>query len=60
MFPVRKFRANAVRPQLHALVHNLADFMRTLALPKEVEHWSLTTLRKGCNSLGGGTVVRIP
>ena len=34
-----------VRLQLHALACNLANFMRTLALPKEVEHWSLTTLR---------------
>ena len=25
-------------------VVNLANFMRTLALPEEVEHWSLTTL----------------
>ena len=32
--------------QLHALAYNLANFMRTLALPKEVEHWSLTTLRE--------------
>jgi hypothetical protein len=40
------FRHNAVRLQLHALAHNLADFMRTLALPQEVEHWSVTTLRE--------------
>jgi hypothetical protein len=39
------FRHNAVRLQLHALAYNLANFMRTLALPEEVEHWSLTTLR---------------
>lgn len=36
-----KFRNNEVRLQLHALANNLANFMRTLALPKEVEHWSL-------------------
>ena len=30
-------RDNAVRLQLHALAYNLANFMRTLALPKEVE-----------------------
>ncbi len=42
----RKFRDNAVRLQLHALAYNLANFMRTLALPKEVEYWSLTTLRE--------------
>ncbi len=41
----RRFRDNADRPQLHALVYNLGTFMRTLALPKEVEHRSLTTLR---------------
>ena len=41
----RKFRNNAVRLQLHALAYNLGNFMRTLALPKEVEHWSMTTLR---------------
>ncbi len=34
----RKFRDNAVRLQLHALAYNLGDFMRTLVLPKEVEH----------------------
>ena len=39
-------RPNAVRLQLHALAYNLANFMRTLALPEEVEHWSLTTLRE--------------
>jgi Transposase DDE domain group 1 len=40
------FRHNAVRLQLHALAYNLANFMRALALPKDVEHWSLTTLRE--------------
>ena len=39
-----KFRNNEVRLQLHALAYNLGNFMRTLALPKEVEHWSLTML----------------
>ncbi len=41
----RRFRDNSVRLQFHALAYNLANFMQTLALPKEVEHWSLTTLR---------------
>ena len=41
-----KFRNNEVRLQFHALAYNLGNFMRTLALPKEVEHWSLTTLRE--------------
>ena len=48
----RKFRNNAVRLQLHALAYNLANFMRTLALPKEVKHWSLTTLREKLVKIG--------
>jgi len=31
--PCRRFAANAVRLQLHALAYNLANFLRTLALP---------------------------
>ena len=41
----RKFRNNEVRLQLHAPAYKLAKFMQTLALPKQVEHWPLTTLR---------------
>ena len=40
----RTFAANAVRLQLHALAYNLGNFMRTLAMPKAVEPWSLTSL----------------
>jgi hypothetical protein len=53
----RKFRDNAVRLQLHALAYNLANFMRTLALPKEVEHWSLTTLREKLIKIGAKVVL---
>ena len=52
----RKFRDNKVRLQLHALAYNLANFMRTLALPKEVEHWSLTTLREKLVKIGAKVV----
>ena len=52
----RKFRDNEVRLQLHALACNLANFMRTLALPKEVEHWSLTTLREKLVKIGANVV----
>ncbi len=52
----RKFRDNAVRLQLHALANNLANFIRTLALPKEVEHWSLTTLREKLVKIGAKVV----
>ena len=51
-----KFRNNEVRLQLHALAYNLGNFMRTLALPKEVEHWSLTTLREKLVKIGAKVV----
>jgi hypothetical protein len=38
----RTFAANAVRLQLHALAYNIGNFMRTLAMPKAAEPWSLT------------------
>ena len=50
------FRNNAVRLQLHALAYNLGNFMRTLALPKEVEHWSLTTLQEKLLKIGAKVV----
>ena len=52
----REFRDNAVRLQIHALAYNLANFTRTLALPKEVEHWSLTTLREKLVKIGANVV----
>ena len=51
-----KFRNNEVRLQLHVLAYNLANFMRTLALPEEVEHWSLTTLREKLVKIGAKVV----
>jgi hypothetical protein len=50
------FRHNAVRLQLHALAYNLANFLRTLALPEEIEHWSLTTLREKLVKIGAKIV----
>ena len=52
----QKFRNNEVRLQLHALAYNLGNFMRTLALPKTVEHWSLTTLREKLIKIGAKVV----
>ncbi len=46
------FRNNAIRLQLHALAYNLGNFLRTLALPQEVEHWSLTTLLEKLIKIG--------
>jgi hypothetical protein len=36
------FRDNAVRLQLFTLAYNLANFLRSLALPREVAQWTLT------------------
>jgi hypothetical protein len=52
----RSMRANAVRLQLHALAYNLANFLRTLALPDEMECWSLTTLREKVVKIGAKVV----
>jgi hypothetical protein len=52
----RRFRNNEVRLQLHALAYNLGNFMRTLALPDAVEHWSLTTLRDKLVKIGAKIV----
>ena len=35
---------------------SLANFMRTLALPEEAEHWSLTTLREKLVKIGARIV----
>jgi hypothetical protein len=40
----RTFKDNQTRLQLFALAYNLGNFLRRLALPKRVRHWSLTTL----------------
>ena len=38
--------SNAVRLQLFALAYNLANFLRSLALPDEAAQWTLTSLRE--------------
>ena len=52
----RSMTANAVRLQLHALAYNMANFLRTLALPDEAERWSLTTLREKVVKIGAKAV----
>ena len=52
----RSFAANAVRLQLHALAYNLGNFMRTLALPKTADAWSLTSLREKLIKIGAKVV----
>jgi hypothetical protein len=43
----RSFTANAIRLQLHALACDLGNFMRTLAMPKAAQPWSLTAREEG-------------
>jgi Transposase DDE domain group 1 len=50
------FAANAVRLQLHALAYNLGNFMRTLAMLKAAEPWSLTSLRDKLIKIGAKVV----
>jgi hypothetical protein len=50
------FAANAVRLQLHALAYNLANFMRTLALPEAIKQWSLTSLKEKLIKIGAKVV----
>ena len=50
------FRDNEIRLQLFALAYNLANFMRRLALPGSVGHWSLTTLREKLVKIGAKVV----
>ena len=52
----RTFAANAMRLQLHALAYNLGNFMRTLAMPKAAEPWSLTSLREKLIKIGAKVV----
>ena len=52
----RSFAANVVRLQLHALAYNLGNFMRTLAMPKTAEPWSLTSLREKLIKIGAKVV----
>jgi hypothetical protein len=52
----RTFAANAVRLQLHALAYNLGNFMRTLAMPKTAQPWSLTSLRDKLIKIGAKVV----
>jgi hypothetical protein len=45
-----------VRLQLFALAYNLANFLRSLALPSDVAQWSLTTLREKLVKIGARIV----
>jgi hypothetical protein len=50
------FDANQVRLQLPVLAYNLGNFLRRIALPARVKHWTLTTLRDKLIKIGGKMV----
>ena len=50
------FRDNEVRLQLFALAYNLGNFLRRLALPRKIKHWTLTTLREKLIKIGAKIV----
>jgi hypothetical protein len=50
------FVDNQVRLQLFVLAYNLGNFLRRLALPHAVKHWSLTTLRDKLVKIGAKVV----
>lgn len=52
----RNFRDNQTRLQLFALAYHLGNFLRRLALPRSVKHWSLTTLREKLIKIGARVV----
>ena len=52
----RTFKDNQTRLQLFTLAYNLANFVRRLALPPAVRHWSLTTLREKLVKIGAKVV----
>ncbi len=50
------FVENQVRLQLFLLAYNLSNFLRRLALPRGVKHWSLTTLQAKLIKIGAKVV----
>ncbi len=51
-----KFVANQVRLGLFVLAYNLGNFMRRLALPESIKHWSLTSIQTRLIKTGGRLV----
>lgn len=52
----RSFAADAVRLQLHALVYNLGNFLRSLVTPEPIQEWSPTSLREKLIKIGARIV----
>ena len=51
-----KFVANQVRLWLFILAYNLGNFVRRLALPEGIKHWSLTSMQTRLIKIGGRLV----
>jgi hypothetical protein len=51
-----EFVANCVRLQLFILAYNLGNFLRRLALPSSVKHWSLRSLKEKLIKIGAKVV----
>ncbi len=51
-----EFHGSRVTSDAGLLAYNLGNFLRTLALPEAVEHWSLTTLREKLIKIGAKVV----
>jgi hypothetical protein len=51
-----KLVANQVRLALFVLAYNLGNFMRRLALPEDMKHWTLTSLQTRLIKTGGRLV----
>ena len=51
-----RFSSNRVRLALFVLAYNLGNFMRRFALPKEVSHWSLTSIQLKLIKIGAKIV----
>jgi len=52
----QSFDVNQVRLQLHVLAYNLGNFLRRIALPGRVKHWTLITLRDRLIKIGAKMV----
>jgi hypothetical protein len=51
-----RFSSNRVRLALFVLAYNLGNFMRRFALPKEVSHWSLSSIQLKLIKIGAKIV----
>ena len=54
-----RFVCNQVRLLLFVLAYNLGNFLRRLALPRGLKHWSLRSLQVKLIKMGG-RIVRTP